>query len=326
MVTRLSRQCRDLIDQQHGIVARWQISARAADLSAADGLLRQDRWQTIYRGIYAAYTGPPSRPSILWAGVRRCGPEAALSHFTAAELDRIADQPSEAIHVTIPDSARVRFSRSEFSRNQPQIVLHRSRRAGTARHPARTPPRTRVEETVLDLTEVAQSFDALFYWLSTACGRRLTTPEQIREAAGCRARTRWRADILAALDDIADGVHSNLERQYLRNVTRPHGLPRPQRQAHRRRETGSAYLDNLYEDFGLAVELDGIASHSAETRWQDIHRDNHFASAGIITLRYNWADVTQRPCQVASEVALVLRSRGWTGTLLSCRPGCPAAC
>ena len=80
----------------------------------------------------------------------------------------------------------------------------------------------------------------------------------------------------------------------------------------------------FYEEFGLAVELDGLASHPAETRWQDIHRDNHFAGNGITTLRYNWADVTQRSCQVAAEVASALRRRGWAGALRPCA-SCRAA-
>lgn len=321
MVARLSSECRELIDQQRGIVARWQISACASDRYAADGLLRQGRWQALYRGVYATYTGRPSRTGMLWAGVRRCGPEAALSHFSAAELDRIADEPSDAIHVTIPETVRIRFSRSEFSGGLPRIVLHRSSRITSARHPARTPPRTRVEETVLDLTDVAWSFDTAFSWLSTACGRRLVTPDQLRTAARSRARMRWRGDVLEALDEIVEGVLSNLERHFLRNVERPHGLPRPRRQARRRRGSRSMCLDNAYEQFGLDVELDGLASHQAETRWQDIHRDNYLAGTGTITLRYNWADVTRRPCQVAAEIALVLRSRGWTGTLRAC-PQC----
>ncbi len=321
MAAPLSRECRELMDQQRGIIARWQISACAADRYAADGLLRQGRWQALYRGVYATYTGRPSRTGLLWAGVRRCGPDAALSHFSAAELDRIADEPSDAIHVTIPETARIRFSRTELSGGLPRIVLHRSSRITSARHPARTPPRTRVEETVLDLTDVARSFDTAFSWLSTACGRRLVTADQLRTAARSRARLRWRADLLEALDDIADGVSSNLERQYVRNVERPHGLPTPRRQARIRRGSRSMYLDNAFEEFGVNVELDGLASHQAETRWQDIHRDNYLAGTGIITLRYSWADVTRRPCQVAAEIALVLRSRGWTGTLSAC-PRC----
>lgn len=273
----------------------------------------------MYRGVYAAYTGRPSRQSTLWAGVLRCGQEAVLSHFTAAEIDGITDQRSQVIYVSIPQTMRVRISVDEFRGRLPGIVVHRSRRVSSARHPVKTPPRTKVEETVLDLTDRARTFDAAFSWLSVACGRGLTMPDQIREAANRRARLRWRADVLEALEEITNGVLSNLERQYLRNVQRPHGLPEPRRQAPARTATKSAYLDNLYEEFGLAVELDGIASHQAETRWQDIHRDNDFASRGIVTLRYNWADITQQPCQVAAEIAKALRQRGWTGTLRSCR-------
>jgi len=59
-------------------------------------------------------------------------------------------------------------------------------------------------------------------------------------------------------------------------------------------------------------------AHPVEARWYDIHRDNYFASTGIVTLRYSWADVTSRPCQAAAEIAALLRMRGWTGTLRSC--------
>jgi hypothetical protein len=268
--------------------------------------------------VYAAYTGKSSRTSILWAGVRRCGPEAALSHFTAAELDRIVDAQSDVIHVTIPEAVRIRFAPWEFGNGLPRIVLHRSPRIGSARHPARTPPRTRIEETVLDMTDAARSFDVAFSWLSATCGRRLTTAEQIRAAAHSRARLRWRTDVLEALTQISAGVLSSLEREFVRNVERPHRLPCPRRQARMRRGDRSAYLDNLYEEFRLGVELDGLASHRAETRWQDIHRDNYLARAGIVTLRYNWADVTKRLCYVAAEIASVLRQRGWTGALRSC--------
>jgi len=255
----------------------------------------------------------------LWAGVLRCGHQAVLSHYTAAEIDGITDERSQVIYVSIPETLRVRISADEFRGRLPGIAVHRSPRINSSRHPVQTPPRTKVEETVLDLTDKARTFDAAFSWLSAACGRGVTRPDLIREAARRRARLRWRADVIGALEEITNGVLSNLERQYLRNVERPHGLPEPRRQAYGRMTTKSAYLDNLYEEFGLAVELDGIAAHLAETRWQDIHRDNHFASTGIVTLRYNWADVTQRPCEVAAEIARALRQRGWTGTLRSCR-------
>lgn len=178
---------------------------------------------------------------------------------------------------------------------------------------------------MLDLADASRSFDSAFFWLSAACSKRLVTPDRIRAAAACRKKLRWRPDIHVALDDIDRGVFSGLERRYLLNVERPHGLPAATRQARMDRAGASAYLDNLYAEFGVAVELDGRAAHPIEERWHDIHRDNYFASGGIITLRYSWSDVMERPCLVAAEIAAVLRQRGWTGTLRGCGSGCPAA-
>ena len=325
MTARISSYCGILIERQSGVLARWQVASRnPSDAAAIDSLLRSGRWQGLYRGVYAAYTGTHSRPSILWAAVLRCGSQAALSHYTAAELDRLTDPRDDVVHVTIPGQLRVWLSDRDSACGLPRVVVHRSSRLESARHPARTPPRTRIEETVLDLTGIAVSADAAFGWLTAACGRRLTTPGQLRAAIAHRPRLRWRREILAALGDISTGVLSHLERDYLRGVEQPHGLPAARRQVRLRRRGGSAYLDNLYEPFGVGVELDGQAAHRPEDRWRDIRRDNQVATAGIVTLRYSWADVTSRPCLVAAEVARVLRLRGWTGAPRPCGPACLA--
>src|SRR5258707_45269 len=111
MVTRISAPSGELIEYQRGILARWQADC-AADVAAIDALVRSGRWQMLYRGVYATYTGPPSRDGVLWAAVLRCGPAAALSHLTAAELDGLAEERRDVTHVTIPGQLRVR-QRSE---------------------------------------------------------------------------------------------------------------------------------------------------------------------------------------------------------------------
>jgi hypothetical protein len=221
MVARLSQWSDELIEHQRGVLARWQLADRPDDLSAIDSLVRSRRWQMLYRGVYAAYTGPPAREATLWAAVLRCGPSAALSHFTAAELDGLADRPGEAIHVTIPGHLRVSPSEPEFSGGRPRIVVHRSARCDAAKHPARTPTGIRTEETVLDLVDLADTFDVAFGWLSTACGRRLVTVSLLSHAAAGRAKLRWRTDVAVALGEISEGVMSNLERGFLRLVERP---------------------------------------------------------------------------------------------------------
>ncbi len=325
MTRELPPACRALLGCQEGVIARWQIPQAEIETVAVDRLIRRGRWQVLYRGVYATFTGPPSRPAVLWAAVLRAGPDAALSHHTAAELDLLADRLSAVVHVTVPVEDRLRVPGTESGSLLPRIVAHRSARIGQARHPTRVPPRTRLEETTLDLTQAAPTADEAIGWLIQACSRRLTTASLLIEACSVRPRLRWRREMTVALSDIAEGVHSVLEWRYVRKVERPHGLPSAVRQAPSRIGQRSRYLDNHYEDFGLAVELDGRAAHPLDARWRDIHRDNASAAAGITTLRYNWGDVTTRPCQVAAEVASVLLSRGWQGRPRHCGTACSAS-
>ena len=95
-----------------------------------------------------------------------------------------------------------------------------------------------------------------------------------------------------------------------------------ERQARVVRDGQVRYLDNLYQDQLVGVELDGRAAHPVGERWRDYRRDNAGATDGIITLRYGWSDVTGEPCQVARQVAAVLTQRGWPGPARRCGSGC----
>jgi len=105
-------------------------------------------------------------------------------------------------------------------------------------------------------------------------------------------------------------------------VERRHGLPTARRQARTVINGQTRYVDNLYEEASLAVELDGRASHPPEQRWADSRRDNAHAGLGILTVRCGWADVTQRPCFVAAQVGELLQARGIAVTPRPCGPRC----
>jgi hypothetical protein len=314
MARPLPDQLCELLDAQSGVFARWQAVAIGLDLEVVNARLRRGRWQRLRLGVYAAFTGRPCRQAELWAAVLRAGPQAVLSHQTAAELDGFAPRPSVLIHVTVP--------LAQHMAQVPGMAVHRSGRLDLARHPARTPPRTRIEETALDLAQLARTFDDAFGWISRACCGRLTTPLLIRAALQSRSRIRWRAQLELALCDIADGVMSPLEHRYVDDVERAHGLPTAKRQVLIIRDSRPQYLDNFYEELGIGVELDGQAYHPTEQRWRDIGRDNALAVDGIQVLRYGWADVVGRACAVAIQFGEVARKRGWTGTLRRCGPTC----
>ena len=140
-------------------------------------------------------------------------------------------------------------------------------------------------------------------------------------AAGHR-NLRWRKEFLAAAQDVAGGAHSELERRYLVDVERAHGLPTGLRQL----AVGGTRQDVHYDGLATTVELDGRVVHQlSDAAWRDMVRDNSAAVRGVTTLRYGWQDVRHRPCAVAAQVASVLRANGWTGRPRPCGPGCPVA-
>ena len=185
--------------------------------------LRSGRWQQLQHGVYATFTGEPGRQAVLWAAVLRAGRSAVLSHYTAAELHALTDWSGSSIHVTIPESRRIAPIRG--------VVLHLSQRAEVACHPTQLPPRTRIEETILDLTQVAATAEDACAWIARGLGRRLTTQDRLGKALGHRQRTRFRAELSEALSEDFAGVHAALEYRYVKLVELPHCLPKGQRQA-----------------------------------------------------------------------------------------------
>lgn len=307
------------LQAQSGVVSRQQARDAGYTAKSIEWRLRKGSWRRLHLGVYATFTGTPSREAKLWAAVLGAGPGAALSHETAAELHEFLAKPVSQIHLSVPATRQP--GRDQQIRG---VIIHRARCLVPEWQPPWQLPRTSVEDTVLDLVGTARTFDDAYGWISNAVGRGCTTPELLSKALADRSRMRWRAWITAALADAADGVHSPLERHYVYGVERTHGLPAARRQAKRRHGSGTRYLDNLYEKYGVCVELDGAAAHPAEGRWRDMHRDNANLVQGVETLRYGWPDATQHRCQTAAEIGALLRRHGWKGVIRPCSPSCRA--
>ena len=315
MTRAIPAEVRDLLEVQAGVLSRAQALRAGMTDKQIKAAWRSGRWQRLHTGVYAAFSGEPSRAARLWAAVLRAGPVAALSHHSAAELYGLVATPAPVVHVMVPAGREIAPA--------PGVIVHYSSLVSRTRHPVLLPPRTRVEETVLDLADSADSLDASLSWVLPGCASRRTTPDRIAAAMDLRARMRWRTELGAALGLGARGVHSLLEFRYVNRVERPHALPAATRQYRVIRAGQRQYQDVTYQAYGVVVELDGRVAHPAELRWRDIRRDNGSAAAGQVTLRYGWPDVTQRPCLVAAEVGAVLSGRGWDGRLRHCGSACP---
>ncbi len=320
MTAVLPREILSLLERQDGVIAVSQAAAAGVPAKFVRDQVRAERWRVMHRGIYAAFNGKPSRRAELWGALLRAGPEAVLSHQSAAELWGLLDSGGPVIHVTVPHD-----SNPERHGHIPCVVIHRSRAVRRARHPALTPPRTRIEETVLDLIDGARGFDEAYDWICRAIGRRRTTASRIRVALDARPRARWRQDIMLALGYADGGALSVLEYRYARGVERAHGLPAATRQAQVRQATGNRYLDNLYVSYRACVEIDGAAAHPEDEQWRDKGRDRWNAvHEKIETIRIGVPDLLnqERQCRTAADVAKWLSGRG-PRVGRPCRPGCP---
>ncbi|WP_207782724.1 type IV toxin-antitoxin system AbiEi family antitoxin domain-containing protein [Phytoactinopolyspora limicola] len=304
----------ELLRLQHGVVHRVQLAEHGITDEQLSWCVESGRWQRIHRGVVATFTGPLTYDAWVWAAIVRAGPGAVASHHTAAYLDGVADDPGPVVHITVPADRRVR-GRIEGVR------IHYAHRLGRTRHPTRFPPRTRPEETVLDIVDTIRRARDVETWVTRLCQRRVSTPERLAAALGLRKKIKWRPMLESMLSDVADGAESPLELRHMRRVERGHGLPVGTRQ---RRVAGGRviWVDVDHDEFALRIELDGRVGHVEDGRFRDRRRDNVATVDGRATLRYGHADIFGGPCAVAAEQARVLAMRGWRGRARPCGPDC----
>jgi hypothetical protein len=312
-----------LVRIQHGVFSRKQALRAGFTRNAIDARVRHRTWRSIHPGVYTTLTGEPGTHARLWAVLLYAGRGAVLSHETAAWLHglergtrrRRADEQVDVIHVTIPIERRVA--------GIPGVQLHRSARVFRAALADTDPPRTRLEDTLLDLTDTARTFDDACGWVIAAVSQELTDESRLLAAMARRSKMRWRAELREVVAASMAGDHSVLEFRYTRDVERRHGLPEARRQVPFRTPDGRrGRHDRAYIDYRVIIEIDGRVGHEGENVRQDRARDRAAAVAGKQTLRFGSTEVWDKPCDTAVEVALVLRDRGWTGRPRPCSLHC----
>lgn len=184
--------------------------------------------------------------------------------------------------------------------------------------PVEFPWRTTKAATVLDCA-ASGTPDGALAWLAQSVRDRLVPTVTLRQELAARQRIRHGVLMREALDDIVGGAHSAAEVRYVRDVEGAHHLPVAQRQV-ASRANGRSVHDNVYEAFGLVIEVDGRLGHEEwSDRVRDGRRDRQAVREGRWTSRVFWTDVAVTPCDTAGEVGALLRGRGWTGAPSRCR-------
>ncbi len=305
-----------LAEGQAGVLSRSQLAAHGTTDASILANLKARRWQRVYRGVFATFTGPLPERSRLWAALLWAGEGAALGDVTALrEYGFVTTESDPLIQVRVDHDRRVIVP--------PGIELKRRRRLDEFVHPVRVPRVLRVDDAALHAASSRPRLVDGFGLLADVCAQRLTTPRRLRDALVGLPKLRSRKALWSVLDDIASGAHSFLELSYLERVERAHRLPTPRRQAADSVVGRRVWRDAEYDDWGVILELDGRLGHDESAgRAGDRRRDLIAASRGRCTIRNGYVEVTELACDTAALVASVLTARGWPGWPVGCGDSC----
>lgn len=144
-----------------------------------------------------------------------------------------------------------------------------------------------------------------------AVRQRLATPGEIAGLAVRLRSVRGRRALASTVASTAAGSESYLETVALRTVFATNDFASFIRQ-HRIRADGAAYRLDMYDPATrTAVELDGVLAHEGiGRRARDVRRDVRLASIGIVTLRFVFHDLMERPAWCRALVRSTMAQRG----------------
>jgi very-short-patch-repair endonuclease len=276
---------------QHGVITREQLLALGFSTKAIKHRVEIGRLYPKWRGVYAVGRPQLTQHGLWMAAVLACGPDAALSHSSAAALWEIR-RDEGLIEVCVPTMRR-----------RPGIVLHRGERETTRRHgiPVTSPTCT--------LVDLAAGLDGepLEAAINEADKLGLVDPETLRAKLENLDRRPGLATLRRVLDRHTFTLtDSELERRFLPIVRRV-GLPRPLT----RERVNGFRVDFYWPDLGLVVETDGLKYHRTPAQQaRDRLRDQTHAAAGLTPLRFTRAQVRFAPGHVEATLkALAERLR-----------------
>ncbi len=281
-----------LVKQQHGAIARWQLLELGLGPRQVERRIAAGRLHPVWRGVYAVGRPLLGRPGRWMAAVLACGPEAVLSHGSAAALWEFGTEQRGLIDVSVPSKRRAR---------QPGIRVHRRTRAVMGEvglHegiPLTSPVRTLVDQATrlrpMQLERAINEADKL---------NRVRADVLHASLEGHRGQPGV-APLRKLLDPLTFRLSDSELEQLMRPVARAAGLSTPETKAW----VNGYEVDFFWPELGIVVETDGLKYHrTASQQKRGLERDQAHLVAGMWPLRFSHWQVKHEP----AEVRRILRS------------------
>ena len=279
-----------LAREQHGVVTRAQLLRSGFGPDSIKHRIAKGRLHPVWRGVYAVGRPELGQLGRWMAAVLSCGPDALLSHRSAAALWGLLP-PSPGIDVVVPRGT---------VRRRPGIRVHRRVDLGPEhRRRAKGIPLTDPSSTLVDLASCLTE-RRLERAINQADRLDLIDPEALRAVTESLPRRPGLARLRRLLGGRAL-TDSGLERRFLALV-RSAGLPEPEAQVW----VNGYRVDFYWSQLGLIVETDGWRYHRTPGQQAtDRRRDQAHVAAGLTVLRFAESQIRDEPTKAVRTLATV---------------------
>ena len=297
------RALAELARQQHGVVRRWQLINRGWSEGAIEKRIRSGRLHRLHAGVYAVGHQVIPKQGHWMAAVLASGPNAALSHQTAAALWELRGYSGGAIHVTLPrkSTSSKRIKRYHASLPPDEVA----REQGV--------PVTSVHRTIFDLA-ATEDMDAIVAMIREAEYRnrydRISLPHLLERYPGKRGARKVRGALERLKSEPPGRRRRGLEERFAPFLRR-YRLPLPYFNDWIFLGGKRYCVDCHWRGTGQIVELDGWQGHSTRSAFRsDRERDRKLRVAGYSVIHLTWAQLDHEPEAVAADLRALLETNG----------------
>ena len=306
VVIRLGRTTADewvarLAEHQRGRVARRQLLAAGVDRHAIDRRIRSRRLIVVHAGVYLVGHTAPVPLGAETAALLAMREPGALSHHSAAERWELppAHDRDRRVHVTVPGGEG--GHPDGVAPHRSVILVSRDIRVRDEL------PVTSPERTILDLAATGSARETernVDHALRTT-PMTLTALTRLLARAGRHPGRGPLTELLAHRGDRDTFTRSEAEEPFLRLV-REAGLPQPLVNVRRH----GYEIDFLWPEHGVAVEVDGFATHGDRGSFErDRRKGADLHAEGIVLTRITWRQMHDEPLRLMVGLAQTLHDR-----------------
>jgi very-short-patch-repair endonuclease len=290
-----------LAEGQHGVVGRGQLLELGLTSDAIEGRLRAGRLHRLYAGVYAVGHRVTSKEGGWLAAVLASGPEAVLSHWSAAALWAVRPNSRSIVDITTPRK----------SRSWDGIRRHRKALPTDEVTVEEGIPVTTVPRTIFDLA-ATESADVVGNLLRESEYRqlhdRLSLWDLVDRYPGRRGVRKVRAALERLKEEPPGRKGSRLEERFA-SFLRLQQLPQPRFNEWILLGGRRFRVDCHWPGTRQIVELDGWEGHSTRTAFrEDRTRDRELKVAGYSVTRLTWNQLDDEPDTIASDLRALLKT------------------